>query len=87
MNAIDLNELWPYKIEKTKLDNYVEFLFGYGYQEDKYYVLQYKKDKRDSGILSHGMGFEEARDFFQKIVDEENQLGDQLDLALTNFKP
>jgi len=87
MDAIHLNELWPYKIEKTKLDNYVEFLFGYGYQEDKYYILQYKKDKRESGTLSHGMGFKEARDLFQEIIEEENQLGARLDSLLPGPKP
>lgn len=83
MDELELNELRPYHITKTKLDNYVELLFGYGYQEDKYYVLQYKPRKREEGLLSHGMEFEEARAFHDEVVAEENQLGAQLDSLLS----
>lgn len=79
MESVELNELWSYSITKTKLDNYVELLFGYGYQEDKYYVLQYKPGKREEGILSHGMEFKDVCEFYKQVVDEENQLGARLD--------
>lgn len=85
MDAIELNELGIYKIEKTKLDNYVELLFGYGHQADKYYILQYKQNKRDYGSLSRGMDLKEAQQLFTDIVSEENQLGARLDSILPSF--
>lgn len=76
--AIELNELHLFKIKRTGLDNTIELLFGYGNQADKYYILEYKKD-RSCGSLSPGMTFEQAVQAFENLVQEEADFAKMID--------
>jgi hypothetical protein len=71
------------KKEMQFVNNIIELLFGYGHQEDKHYILQYKEGHRDLGILSQGIGYKEAINEYNRIINEENELA----LIIDNIFP